>query len=138
MSKFKKTPEKLPKKKKKEISNEEFAFKTVKISAFLSGFFFLLSILFNGGIITIFMNSDTILEILDIAIKVGVIILFYFFIMISFGNYKELVGKPIEMKEIILLYLIALLQSCLHPYVFFLTLFGLIGITIYFYIIQES
>ncbi len=137
MSKFKKVPEKLPKKKGKKISDEDFAFKTIIISAILSCGFLILSILFNGGIITFFMKGELIWDSIDVAIKVGIILLFYFFIMISYGNYKELIGKPLEMKEITLLFLLALIQSSLHLYVFLFTLIGLILLLFYFYLIQE-
>ena len=57
--------------------------------------------------------------------------------MVRLGNYKEIVGKPIETKEITYLFLLALVQPSLHTYVFFFPLFGLIVILIYFYLIQE-
>ena len=137
MSKFKKVPEKLPEKKKKEISDEQFAFKTIILSTVFSSIFLLLSILFNGGIITFFMDRDLTWDIIDVSIKVGIILLFYFFTMISIGNYKELVGKPVSTKEITYIFLLALVQSCLHLYVFLFTLFGLIIILAYLFLVQE-
>jgi len=137
MSKFKKVPEKVPKKKKSR-SDEEFAYRTVIISTIFSSIFLILSMLFNGGIITIFNQQSLLWDTLDVLIKGGVILLFYFFTMISYGNYKELNGKPIEFKELLLLFLLALVQSSLHPYVFGFTLFGLFLLIGYFYLIQES
>ena len=144
MSKFKKIPEKLP--KKKEISDEQFAFKTVITSVILSGFFLLVSILFNGGIVSFneIMGCATgaeelcIWDYLDTTIKVSVILLFYFFLMISIGNYRELVGKPIETGQIIYIFLLALLQSCLNLDVFIITLLGLVLLLAYFYLVQEQ
>jgi len=138
MSKFKKEPEKTSKKKVKGRSKEDFAFKTVVVSAVLGGFFLLLSLLFNGYIITIFMDIDVLFDIIDVSIKAGVILLFFLFTIISIGNYKELTGKPIEMREVFLVFIMSLIQSFLHPYVFLLTLIGLIIIIFYLYLVQDS
>jgi len=138
MSKFKKEPEIKSKKKGKSRSKEDFAYKTVVISAILGGFFLLVSLLFNGYIITIFMDIDLLFDIIDVSIKVGVILLFFLFTIISTGNYKELTGKPVELRDITLIFFLALLQSILHPYVFLLTFIGLIIIIFYLYLVQDN
>lgn len=138
MSKFKKEPETTSKKGKRVNSKDNFAYKTVVVSAILGGFFLLLSLLFNGYIIIIFMDIDVLFDIIDVLIKSGVILLFFLFAIISIGNYKELTGKPIEMREVILLFFLSLFQSVLHPYVFLLTLIGLGVLIFYLYLIQES
>ena len=138
MSKFKKEPETTSKKGKRVKSKDNFAYKTVVVSAILGGFFLLLSLLFNGYIIIIFMDIDVLFDIIDVLIKSGVILLFFLFAIISIGNYKELTGKPIEMREVILLFFLSLFQSVLHPYVFLLTLIGLGVLIFYLYLIQES
>ncbi len=104
----------------------------------MGGLFLFLSILFNGGIITIAINDEIGWIIFDVIIKVSIILLCFFFMIISIGNYKELTGKPCDWKEIILLFLLALVQSCLHPLVFVFTLIGLTIILFYLYLIQES
>ena len=138
MSKFKKEPEMTSKKLKKSKSKEDFAYKTVVISAILGGFFLLLSLLFNGYIITIFMDIDVLFDIIDVSVKVGVILLFFFFAIISIGNYKELTGKPIEIREVVLIFFLSLAQSFLNPYVFLLTLVGLVVIIFYLFLVQDS
>ncbi len=141
MPKFKKNSRKTLKSNK--ISDEIFKLKSVRISAILGGFFLVLSLLFNGteiyfnGIISIYLGKTLYWEILDYAIKVIVILFAFFFMMISVGNFKELTGKPVKLKEILLLFGLSLIQTIRNIWVFAFTLIGLFIILFYFYLIQD-
>ena len=137
MSKIPKQQDKDQKLKEKYRFDEKFAYKTVIISAILGGIFYTLSLFFNTGFITIFMNKNIFWNFIDVLIKVIVILLFFLFMITSVGNYKELMGKPLNWKDLFLLFLLSIGQTILNIWVFTLTLFGLAVILIYFYIVQE-
>ena len=137
MSKIPKQPEKDLKSSKGYRSDEKFAFKSVIISAILGGIFYFISLLFNLEIITFFMNQGVLWNIVDIVIKVVVILLFFVFMITSLGNYKELIGKPIDWKELLILLVLSIGQTILNLIVFIFTIFGLVIIILYLYLIQE-
>ncbi|MFX1303322.1 MAG: hypothetical protein ACFE9X_08200 [Promethearchaeota archaeon] len=137
MSKFPKEPEKELKKRKKYRSDEKFAYRSVIISAILGGVFYIISLLFNLEIITIFLNQSMLWAFFDVLVKVIVILLFFLFMITSLANYKELIGKPLDWKELFLLIGFSIGQTILNPWVFIFTLLGLIIILIYLYIVQE-
>ncbi|TFG07946.1 MAG: hypothetical protein EU539_03650 [Promethearchaeota archaeon] len=138
MPKIRKKKRKTSISKKISEKDETFILRSLKISAFLAGLFLCLSLLFNGEIITIFMNRDIYWDILDISIKVSLILLGFLFMIISISNYKELTGKPIGLKEILLLIGLSLAQTVRNLYVFIFTSVGLIMLVVYLYLIQES
>ena len=70
MSKIPKQPEKKQKTKEKYRSDENFAFRSIIISAILGCISFIVSLLFNAEIITVFMNIDLLWTFIDISIKV--------------------------------------------------------------------
>ena len=137
MSKIPKQKENEKKLKKKLQSNENFAFRSVIVSAIFGGIFFVISLFFNTEIITIFLNRGTFWTFIDILIKVITILLFFLFMITSIGNYKELIGKPLNWKELLLVFLFSIGQTILNVWVFIFTLFGLVLLLIYLYIIQE-
>ncbi len=148
MPKFKKeteiTKKSRKRKKKKKISEDEFSYRTILISAIICLSFLVLSFFFNGtswfyeGIfVEHYVEKETLWEILDNTIKVSVILFAFFFMMISLGNYKELTGKPIDMKEMLLLVGLSLIQTFRNIWVFTFTLISLPLIMLYFYVVQE-
>ena len=88
--------------KKNQVSDDKFAFKSVIRSTVFGGIFFIVSILFNGEILEIFDTSILLWNFIDSIIKVVFIMLFFIFMIISMGNYKELTGKPLNFKNIII------------------------------------
>ena len=138
MSKIPKVQTKDQKSKTRRRSEDKFAYRTVVISTVLSLIFFVVSLLFNTAIISIFANINLIFDILDLLIKVVAILLFFLFMMISIGNYKEMTGKPLDWKEVLLLFILSLGQTLLNYIVFFFTFIGLLLILIYLYLVQES
>jgi hypothetical protein len=137
MSKVPKQAEKEQKEIKKYRSDDRYAYRSVIISASLGGICYIISLLFNLELITIFMNQGIFWNIIDVSIKVVIILLFFLFMIISIGNYKELVGKPLDWKELLLLLVFSIGQTILNSWVFIFTSFGLVIILIYLYIIQE-
>lgn len=138
MPKFKKKPKKTSKSKRISDSDEKVILKSLKKSAILAGVFLTLSLFFNTEIITYFMNRGIYWDILDVSIKVILILLSFLFMMISIGNFKELTGKPVGLKEILLLVGLSLVQTMKNLYVFIFALIGLGLLLIYLYLIQES
>ena len=137
MSKIPKQPEKKKKSKQNHRTDEDFAYRSVLMSAILGGIFYIISILFNIEIISVFMNINIYWTIIDISLKVIIILLFFLFMTTSLGNYKELIGKPLNWKELLLLFVLSIGQTILNPIVFVFTLFGLVIILIYLYVVQE-
>ena len=141
MSKIPKDQIKEQKLKIKRRSDDKFAYRTVIISCVLSIMFYVVSLLFNVIFviieISIFTNINILFDMLDVLIKVVIILLFFLFMMISVGNYKELTGKPLDWKELLLLIVLSLGQTLLNLWVFTFTFIGLLVIIIYLYIVQE-
>ena len=137
MSKIPKDQIKEQKLKIKRRSDDKFAYRTVIISCFLSIIFYVISLLFNIEVISIFTNNNILFTMLNVLIKVATILLFFLFMMISVGNYKELTGKPLDWKELLLLIVLSLGQTLLNLWVFAFTFIGLFVIIIYLYLVQE-
>lgn len=130
-------------KKVKSLKNsnqikENLAFKSLTISIILAGVFLVVSLFLNGGVITLFMNKGFIWEVIDVSIKVSSILLCFLFFLISIGNYKDLTGKPVDWKELLLLFSLSLVQTFRSLWVFLITLIGLLVLLFYLYLTQES
>ena len=120
-----------------KLDDSNFAYKTVIRSVLLAGVFLIFSFIFNGELIKVYEGSNEFLTILDALFKVILIMLFFIFSIISIGNYKELSGKPLKLKEILLLCLFSLLQGYRNPLVIVFTFFGLLIMIVYFYLSQK-
>ena len=138
MPKFKRELKKPSKSKKSSEDNKSFSLRSLKISAILSGIFLTCSLFLNAEIITYFMNRGIYWDIVDVAIKVSLILFGFLFMIISIANYKELTGKPVRSKEVLLLVGLALGQTVKNLYVFIFTLIGVVLMLTYLYLIQES
>lgn len=138
MSKAPKDQIKEQKLKIRRRSDDKFAYRTAIISCILGIIFYVVSFIFNIGIISIFTSGNFLFNLLDILIKIIAILLFFLFMMISVGNFKELSGNPLGWKELLLLFVLSLGQTLLNLLVFSLTFIGLLIIVIYFYLVQES
>ncbi len=138
MPKIPKQIDKEIKSKRKHRSDEKFAFRSIIISAILGGIFCIISLIFNTELLTLNFNQNIIWVIVDLLIKVGAILLFFMFMIISIGNYKELIGRPVDWKELLLLIICSLGQTILNLWVFLFTVFGLIFILVYLFIVQDT
>jgi len=140
MPKFKKEDVKKNQSQKSQEFNQDFAFKSLLFTLLLGIIFFILSILFNvADVLSLLVSEQTlILEIFNTIIKVLTSLAFFFFILISIGNYKDILGKPANWKDIAFLFCLSLFQTVRNTSAFGLTLLGLILLILYFYIIQED
>ena len=139
MPKFQKDSRKESNSMDKQSFNEDFAFRSLLITTIIGIICFIASIFFNVvEIFSILIFQNNIFNIIDLAIRVSTILFFFFFMTISLGNYKDLLGKPSDWKEITFLFCLSLLQTIRNIFVFGFTLFGLIIILLYLYLIQES
>jgi len=138
MSKIAKHPTKKKQIEEKYKTNEQFAYRTVIISAILGGIFYIISLFVNMGILSMFIDKNPIINIIKIVIQVLVVLLFFLFMLISIGNYKELTGKPLDWKELLLLFGFSIGQTLLNLWTFFFTILGLIFILVYLYLVQEN
>jgi len=141
MSKYKKIPEKETvekQKPKKILTTDEFIIKSGITSFYLAGIFFVISILFNSGIVTIFMNQNLYLDIVDISIKTISIILFFLFFSVAVGNVEEIKGKIFGWKKLTILIIISLIQSIRNGWVFLFSSLGIIILILYLWLLQES
>jgi len=141
MSKYKKIPEKETvekQKPKKILSTDELIIKSGINSFYLASIFFVISILFNSGIVTIFMNQNLYLDIVDILIKTISIILFFLFLSVAVGNVEEINGKIFGWKKLTILIIISLIQSIRNGWVFLFSSLGIIILILYLWLLQES
>ncbi|TXT63881.1 MAG: conserved membrane protein of unknown function [Promethearchaeota archaeon] len=115
---------------------QNYAYKSIVISIILSLACLTISLFFNGELISITLSGDAIWKLIDIIIKVFSILMFFLFVIIVIGNYKELTGKPMNWKELLFVFIISLIQSILNLTVFIITLIGLILVIIYLYLSQ--
>ncbi|MFX1366603.1 MAG: hypothetical protein ACFFCE_00100 [Promethearchaeota archaeon] len=137
MSKIPKQPKEKKDLKGEIQTDEQFAYRSILICAILGGIFYITSILFNIEIIPIFLNINSFWNIIFIILRIIIILLFFLFMTTSIGNYKELIGKPLNWKELLLIFILSIGQSILNPIVFVFSLIGLIIIILYLYIVQE-
>ncbi|MBY8979896.1 MAG: hypothetical protein KGD72_05870, partial [Candidatus Lokiarchaeota archaeon] len=117
---------------------EKSVYRSVVLSAVIGGILLITSILLNGGYLSQFISANVIFQILDITIRVLVILFFFIFMTISIGNYKELTGKPLDFKFIMLIFIFSLIQSFRDSIVFSFTLVGLLLIIVYLFFVQEN
>ncbi|MFX1503723.1 MAG: hypothetical protein ACFFDH_22370 [Promethearchaeota archaeon] len=137
MSKIPKQPKEKKNLKGEIKTDEQFAYRSILLSAILGGIFYIASILFNIEIISVFRNINAFWNIINLILRIIIILLFFLFMTTSIGNYKELIGKPLNWKELLLIFILSIGQSILNPIVFVFSLIGLIAIIIYLYIVQE-
>ncbi|MFX1314047.1 MAG: hypothetical protein ACFFHD_15785 [Promethearchaeota archaeon] len=137
MSKIAKHPNK-KKIEKKYKTDEQFAYRTVISTAILGGIFYIISIIVNMGLLSMFIDKNPIINIIELVVQVAVVLLFFLFMLTSIGNYKELTGKPLDWKELIVLFVFSIGQTLLNLWTFFFTILGLILIIVYLYLVQEN
>ncbi len=133
MSKIKKENLKSGTVNRKPKSKEKSTYRSVILSAIIAGILLIISTLLNGGYLSLFAS-----ETLDITVKVLVILFFFIFMTISIGNYKELTGKPLDIKLIAIIFIFSLIQAFRDSIVFSFSLIGLLLIIVYLFLVQEN
>jgi len=81
-------------------------------------------------------GAPSFIYIMDIIIKSFSVILFFFFVFISVGNFQEYRGYIMTWKEMLGLFIISLLQVSTNFTIFFISTIGIIICIIYFYFLQ--
>lgn len=138
MSKIKKENLKSGTVSRKQKLVEKSAYRSVVLSAVIGGILLISSIFLNGGYLSLVISENILFQTLDITIRVLVILFFFIFMTISIGNYKELTGKPLDFKFIMLIFFFSLIQSFRDSLVFSFTLVGLLLIIVYLFFVQEN
>ena len=138
MSKIKKENLKSGTVNRKTKLKEKSAYRSVILSAVIAGILLVISFFLNGGYLSLFTSENIFFQTLDITIKVLVILFFFIFMTISIGNYKELTGKPLDLKLIVLILIFSLIQSFRDSIVFSFSLIGLLLIIVYLFLVQEN
>ena len=124
--------------KRKPKLKEKSAYRSVILSGLIGGVLLIASILLNGGYLTLFTSEILLFQTLDITIKVLVILFFFIFMTISIGNYKELTGKPLDLKFILIIFIFSIIQSFRDSIVFSFSFIGLLLIVVYLFLVQEN
>jgi hypothetical protein len=137
MSKVPKDQIKEQKLKKRRRSDDRFAYRSVIVSVIFGIIFYVISLLFNFDMIRYFIDKNIYFDIINMVIKTAAPLLFFMFMMVSTGNFKELTGKPLDWKELLLIFVLSLGQTLLDLWIFSFTFIGLIIIIIYLYLVQE-
>ena len=138
MSKIKKENLKSGTVNRKPKSKEKSTYRSVILSAIIAGILLIISTLLNGGYLSLFASETILLQTLDITVKVLVILFFFIFMTISIGNYKELTGKPLDLKLIAIIFIFSLIQAFRDSIVFSFSLIGLLLIIVYLFLVQEN
>ncbi len=124
--------------KKREGETEKSRMFNSTVKAYIVALFFLgLSIIFNTETIRIFGTEIGRLEkLIEYGFRGLLVILFFFFALLAWGNLKELRGSIIGVKEIITLIVMALVQTLLNGYVFLAATIGVMAVCIYVWLMQ--
>jgi len=115
----------------------------------LAALFLIISFIFNGSIISGWVEqvveaksaiddggAPSFIYIIDIIIKSFSVILFFFFLFISIGNFQEYRGYIMTWKEMIGVFVISLLQVSSNFTTFFIATIGITICITYFYFLQ--
>ncbi len=123
-------------------------FNSAKITYIFAFVFFIISFLFNGLIISPWIElvensvegaeGPTFLGVIDIVIKSVSVILFFLFAFISLGNFQELRGYIMTWKEMSVLIILTLIQATANGNVFLISTLGIVIILIYMFFIQAK
>ena len=139
MPKFQKEPGKESRIRENQSFNEDFAFRSLIITTIVGVACFIISILVNVVEIYSILNiQNSFFDLIDLIIRISVVLLFFFFMTISLGNYKDLLGKPSNWQEIAFLFFLSIIQTMRNIYVFGFTVLGLVIFTCYLYLIQDA
>ena len=102
--------------------------------------FLAISFLFNGKLLTAWVSkvdgtatidSSPTFVILDVAIRSISVILFFWYTLVSVGNWQELRGYILTWKEMTVILILSLFQTTINGTVFIISLIG-ISLILYF------
>ncbi len=115
-------------------------FTTSRLSYILAAICLALSIVFNTELIRPFGADpdSTILKVFEYGARGLLVVGFFLFALISWGNLKELRGSFIGAKEIVILVVLSLLQTVRNGYVFLTACVGVTVVFLYIWLMQEK
>ncbi len=125
--------------KKREGETEKSRMYGSTVKAYIVALVFLsLSLIFNTELIPLLSgaNIGRLEKLIVYGFRGLLVILFFFFALIAWGNLKELRGSIIGLREIIVLATMALVQTMLSVYVFLAATVGVLVICIYIWLMQ--
>jgi len=133
----------------RKVKVKSTMFSSTLITYGLAAIFLAISFIFNGSLISGWVQKiveaknvideggpPSFIYIIDIIIKSFSVILFFFFIFISMGNFQEYRGYIMTWKEMLGLFIISLLQVSSNFTTFFITTIGITICITYFYFLQ--
>lgn len=133
----------------RKIKVKSTMFSSTLITYGLATIFLVISFIFNGSLISGWVQkiaeakividdggAPSFIYIMDIIIKSFSIILFFFFVFISIGNFQEYRGYIMTWKEILGIIIISLIQVSTNFTIFLISTIGIIICTTYFYFLQ--
>ncbi len=124
-------------KKREGVTEKSRMFNSTYKAYVVALVFLALSLIFNTELFQLLASDAGKLEKLIVyGFRGLLVILFFFFALIAWGNLKELRGSIIGMKEIITLIVMALVQTMLNGYVFLAATLGVATICIYIWLMQ--
>jgi len=118
-------------------AEQRFMFSSSLKAYVLAGIFLAVSLLLNTELISL-VTADTgkFTKALAYALRGGVVVAFFFFAWLAWGNLKEVRGRIFGLKEMIFLIVISLLQTLLNGYVFLVALVGVVLVCVYMWVMQ--
>lgn len=120
----------------RETKNEMYSSTMIAIIVGIASF--VVSLLLNGNLIPIEVDAGSAVDVLLTIVKSLVIVVFFVFTFLGFANSLELRGQPASIREIIIIAIIALIQSVRSGAVFGLSLLGIAIFIIYFWAMQPK
>ncbi len=134
--KYQSKQDRLKQMKIEQAQKRSLMFKSTILTYILAAVFFTRSMLFNGRFIELDFGESTGAAIGEVFLKAAIVVLFFFFALISIGNYQEMKGYVATWKELVLLIIISLLMAASKGTVFFASLLGIVLVLTYIYFLQ--
>jgi hypothetical protein len=140
--------EQVARRKKMELDKTFLKYKMYRSSVLtylLAVVFLAISFVFNGKLLTAWVSkvdgtatidSSPTFVILDVAIRSISVILFFWYTLVSVGNWQELRGYILTWKEMTVILILSLFQTTINGTVFAISLIGISLILMYMYFIQ--
>ncbi|HMF33707.1 MAG TPA: hypothetical protein VKK79_19945 [Candidatus Lokiarchaeia archaeon] len=114
-------------------------FKSAFITYVIAGVFLVFSLFLNSEMWLPFgVPTSTLIKVANYGIRGGVTVGFFFFMIVAWGNTKELRGGVLEIKEIAILIGLTLVQTFKNGYVFLVGIAGVVLISVYIWLMQQK
>lgn len=135
---FKRTQDQIEEEQQRLLDLKAFMYSSSIKSLVIGAVCFIISLLFNGNIINLELEAGSYLDIIMIIVKCLSVILFFTFTIIGLANNMELRGDPASIREVIIIGILALIQTVRSGTVFGVSLLGVLLIVLYLWVIQPK